>query len=66
MASDLSRPLTPSMALLRLLQSYGRRSLPIGFVAYHLGMDEDVVRRRIDALAEQHVVKTYGTSVSMA
>jgi len=29
-------------------------------------MDEDVVRRRIDALAEQHVVKTYGTSVSMA
>jgi DNA-binding Lrp family transcriptional regulator len=54
------------MALLRFMQDYGHRRLPIGFVAYQLGLEEEVVRKRIDALAEQHVLKTEGTSVSMA
>jgi hypothetical protein len=54
------------LALIRLLQGFRGKSLPLGFVADQLRLDDAVLRHHIQALADQHIVKTDGESVSMA
>jgi predicted ArsR family transcriptional regulator len=65
MAASVSSAITPSLAVVRLLQSFNKRSVPIGFVASQLGLDDGVVRQHINVLVDQNVVQLDGDSVSI-
>jgi hypothetical protein len=57
---------TPSLAVVRLLQGFGGTSIPVGFVASQLGLEDKIMRGYKQALADQHVVKLDRDSVSIA
>jgi Mn-dependent DtxR family transcriptional regulator len=65
MSSSASSTVTPSLAMIRLLEGFRGKSVPVGFVAHELGLDDEVVRQRLKDLANQKVVTLDGDSVAI-
>jgi predicted ArsR family transcriptional regulator len=64
--SGVSGALTPSLAVVRLLQGFSGKSVPIDFVASQVGLEESALRRHLKELEEKNVVKLDGDKVSIA
>ena len=61
-----SSAITPNLAVVRLLQGFGGKSVPLSFVASELGLDDKSVLRHVQELADKDVVKLDGDRVSIA
>jgi hypothetical protein len=66
MAIGSSGAVTPSLAIIRLLQGFGGKSVPVKFVANQPGLENYVARKHIVELEAQSVVKQDGDFVSIA
>ena len=64
MAEPLSS-LPASLGVVRLLQSFGGKSLPIRFVAERLGLSEVAARERVGDLAAQNLVSLEDDKVTL-
>lgn len=63
--SGVSGAVTPSLAVVRLLQAFSGKSVPLSFLANQLGLEQAAVREHVEELARKHVVKLDGDLVSM-
>jgi len=69
MSTDLlaasSTATSVSLNIVTTLEKFGQTSLPVGFVAKVVGLSVGDVKRRLQSLADQGVVKIVDDSVSL-